>query len=95
MQEELNCAQRKLTSEIEFDAWFNRYDHWREQTLNAIGDFGLAADYALFQNADAIGEYMESATDDWQLEIVRCDRVLHRHLVALSEILKSRPKLLL
>lgn len=82
-----------LVSEGDHNIWVENFEKWKMEVLAALGNFGMAAEYALFQNADATGPNVSAPQNDWQLESLRYDRMMHRHQAILEEILKSRPKL--
>jgi hypothetical protein len=82
-----------INSESQFDAWVTRFNAWREEALDALAEFGLASDYALFQNADASGKSVVVHTDRWMVEVSVYDRLLSQYQEALAEILRSRRRL--
>jgi hypothetical protein len=82
-----------IESKVQYEAWRSRFSPWPESVLDALGEFGLAADYALFQNADAMGDSPIGITTNWQDEVRESDEILKRHLHALAGILRTRPKI--
>lgn len=77
-----------------FSEWRARFSPWRQNVLDSLGKFGLAADYALFQNADALGDLPPGGiTRDWREEVKEYDQILKHHLHALAGILRTRPKI--
>jgi hypothetical protein len=84
----------RIETEAGFVAWLARFSPWRQSVLDSLGNFGLAADYALFQNADALGELPPvGITRDWREEVKEYDQILKHHLHALAGILRTRPKI--
>lgn len=74
--------------------WIGKFNRWRQAVLDALGNFGLAADYALFQNADAMGDVPPiGATMEWTEQVREYDHILRNHLRALAGILRTRPKI--
>jgi hypothetical protein len=74
----------ELPSEAHFEAWLHRFDRWRQDVLDALGNFGLAADYSLFQNADAMDDRLSAFPDKWEAQVQVYDRMLKNHMHALA-----------
>jgi hypothetical protein len=86
-----------IRSEVELEAWITRFNSWREETLDALHEFGLPAEYALFQNADASGARplsflppKSSILPHWMDQVKQYDAILSRHQAALGGILEHR-----
>ena len=85
--------EETVPSEAHFDAWVSRYDGWREEVLDTLGNFGLAADYALFQNADTMTEEITEFPVEWKRQVGVYDQKLKSHMHALAGIIRTRPKI--
>jgi hypothetical protein len=81
-----------IEAEFQLSLWISRFNHWRQEVLDALGEFGLAADYALFQNADVMGDAPPIGAITWQEQVKEYDQILRNHLYALAGILRTRPK---
>ena len=79
---------------FQLEHWIERITAWKYKAIDSLGELGLAADYAHFQNADALGDDPPiSATTDWRATAKEYDHILRNHLRALDRILHSRPKI--
>ena len=82
----------EVPSAAHLEAWLTRYEGWREEVLDTLGTFGLAADYSLFQNADTMEDQPPMLPTEWQQQVWLYDRTLKIHMRALAGIIKTRPK---
>lgn len=83
----------EILSESHLSAWVSRFDGWMTDVLDALGTFGLAADYSLFQNADTMEDQAPKFADEWQEQVHFYDRMLKSHMRTLAGIIRTRPKL--
>jgi hypothetical protein len=84
----------KIDSDSELQAWIVSFNDWRECTLDALATFGLPAEYALFQNADASGARMPlPVMSHWMDEVRRYDAIFNKYQVELHHILERRSNL--
>lgn len=82
-------------SEAYLDAWVNRFNSWRERTLDTLVEFGMPAEYALFQNADASGRRpVRLSVTNISDQVEAYDAILDRHQIALQKILENFAKAL-
>jgi len=86
-----DLRNEEIPSEAHFDAWLTRFGSWRDRTLDALYEFGLPAEYALFQNADACGgPPVRVGQAKWEADVHAYDIILSRHQDALRQILERR-----
>ena len=83
----------EIHSEAHFENWLNRFHAWRGDVLDALGNFGLAADYSLFQNADAMDDHLSAFPEKWEGQVQAYDQILKNHMHALAGIIRTRPKI--
>jgi hypothetical protein len=93
LSEASELREEEIASETHFDGWVTRFDGWREEVLDTLCAFGLAADYSLFQNADTMRDQVAAFPINWQKQMEVYDQRLKSHMHALAGIIRTRPKI--